>query len=109
MFKLSSDPQFTHRVSVASPVDGGHETETMSVRYRVVPVAEVAQADLLTEPGTTAFLQRIIVRIDDLVDEHGESLPWSDRVRDQLLTLPHARLAIVSGYFDAVSEARRKN
>ena len=109
MFKLSTDPQFTHRVSVSTPVDGGHETETMQVRYRVVPVAEVADFDLSTETGTAEFLRRAVVRIDDLVGEDDQTLSWSDRVRDAIFALPHARMAIVRSYFDAVIEARQKN
>lgn len=109
MFKLSSDPQFTHRVSVSTPVDGGHETETMQVRYRVIPVAEVAAFDLATEAGTTDFLVRVVVLVADLVDEDGDPLAWSDRVRNGLFALPHVRLAIIQAYFAAVSEARRKN
>lgn len=109
MFKLSSDPQFTHRVSIAVPVDGGHETATMQVRYRVLPVAEVAAFDLATEAGTTDLLNRVVAHVADLIDDDGEPLLWSDRVANMLFALPHARLAIVRGYFDAVSEARRKN
>ena len=109
MFKLSSDPQFTHRVSVFTPVDGGHKTETMQVRYRVLPVADVAAFDLSTESGTTDLLSRVVVHIADLVDDGGEPLLWSDRVAHSLFALPHARMAIVRGYFDAVTEARQKN
>lgn len=109
MFKLSSDPQFTHRVSVSTPVDGGHETETMSVRYRVIPVAEVTAFDLATEAGTTDLLNRVVVHVADLVADDGEALLWCDRVANNLFALPHVRLAIVQAYFAAVSEARRKN
>lgn len=109
MFTLAADPQFTHRVSVAVPVDGGYETQTMQVRYRVMPVEEAASYDLTTEPGTAEFLGRIVVSVEELIDDDGEPVLWCDRVRDALFGLPHARLAIVQGYFAAVSEARRKN
>jgi hypothetical protein len=96
-------------VEVQVPVDGGHERQSMRVTYRVIPVDEADAMDLSGREATTAMLERIVVRVEGLVDEAGKDLIWNDRVRGQLFGLPYARLALVRGYFDGVAGARRKN
>jgi hypothetical protein len=109
LFKIVENPEFTHEVEAQVPVDGGHERQSMRVTYRVIPVEEADAADLGGREGTDALLDRIVVRIDDLVDPDGKPVEWNDRVRAQVLRLPYARLALVRGYYDGVSGARRKN
>ncbi len=109
MFKIVTEPTFTHMVTVMVPADGGHAQETLDVTYRVVPSSEIAKFDLSAEDDSLRFLQRVIVRLGDLADEDGKALPYSDKVRDQVLALPYARGAIAAAYFAAIAKARQGN
>jgi len=109
MFKVIADPTFTHTVKVMVPVDGGHKPETLKATYRVVDSDETSRFDLVSPEGTTDFLRAIIVRLDDLADENGILIDYSDEVRDAVLGKPYARIALAQGYFDAVSKARQGN
>ena len=109
MFRIVSEPTFTHDVTAMTPVDGGHEAETFKTTFRVLPVDEVAKLNLMSQEGSRQLLVRAIVRIDELVDAQKKPITYSDAVRDQVIALPHVRLALSTAYFEAVSKAKAKN
>lgn len=109
MFKIAKDPQFTHTVPILVPVDGGHEEQTLKVRFRVRTVDDLNQHDRMTAEGTEAFLRSIIVRFEDVVDDDGQPVPSNDALTDQLLAFPFIRMAVVQGYFNAVNKAKLGN
>lgn len=109
MFVVTSDPQFTHTVTAMVPIDGGYEKQPFKVTYRAIGDEETDAFDLNTTKGSTDFLRRIVVRLDDLLDANKEAIPYSDAVRDQVLALPWARKAITRGYIEAVNKAAEGN
>ncbi len=109
MFKVIDNPTFTIEVAVLVPVDGGHDRQSVRATYNVIPTDEMAGFDLTTAKGTRKFLERAVKRLDDVVDEKGEPLPWSDRLRDRLLTLPYVVTALARGYFENVNKAALGN
>lgn len=104
--KIAARPTFRHKVSASVPIDGGHRDEVFQVRYQL---ASIPPEQLTPEYSADDFLRDIVVEMEDLVDEAGNALPWSDEVRDAVFTLPWARVAIVQGYYAAVNGARAKN
>ncbi len=105
--RIAKRPTFRATVTAMVPTDSGEaEKQTFSVRYRL---AADSQADLSTPEQQEAFLHDIIVSVDDLVDEAGDPLPWSDDVRAAVLSLPWALTAILAGYFQALVPARLGN
>lgn len=109
MFKITKDPQFTHTVPVMVPVDGGHEEQTVKVRFRVRQIDDLNQHDRSTAEGTEAFLRSIVVRFEDVVDEDGNPVPSDTALTDQLLAVPYVRMAVVQSYFQAVNKAKLGN
>jgi hypothetical protein len=109
MFRIADEPTFVHEVKVRVPADGGHIDETLRATFRVVPVDRMAVFDLYTREGTDEFLAAAVVRLDDLVDDGGEQLPWSDAIRERVLALPYVRAALTNAYVEAVTGARLGN
>lgn len=109
MFKVSKEPTFTHRVLVQVPIDGGHREEVFRATFRVLPTDQAAAFNLMTEDGVFDFLRRAIVRLDELEDDAGQPVPYSDEVRDAVIRRPDARLALSRTYFEAVGGQRGKN
>jgi hypothetical protein len=99
-------PEFSHEVAVMVPVDGGHREERFRARFRVT---DRDDHDLTTEAGTTAFLRAAVIGAEDLVAADGAPLPWSDAVRDWLVTTPFTRVALLAAYFSATAKVRAKN
>jgi hypothetical protein len=103
MFKLAKSHTFTHEVKVRTPVDGGYSDEKFKATFELLTVDERVKYDLRTPDGSKDFLVRAIRRLDELTDEKGEPLPYSDEVRDQVINLPHVRVALAAAYFEAVA------
>ena len=109
MFKIVQEPTFTHSVIARVPIDGGFREESFKATYRVVDPAELEKLDLATNEGSTAFLKKAVVRLDEIADVEGKTLEWSDEVRDAALKLPWARVALARGYFAAIAGAKAGN
>jgi hypothetical protein len=45
MFKVTSEPQFTHTVKVRSRLMAGFKESTFKVRFRVIPMDELKAGD----------------------------------------------------------------
>jgi hypothetical protein len=109
MFKVTRVRRFTHEISVITPVDGGHAEEKLRATFNFLTTDEAAKFDLATGDGTCEFLKKIIVKLDDLVDDKDQPVPYSDEIRDALIALPNVRQALCKGYFDAVLAAKKGN
>jgi len=109
MFIVDTNPSFTHKVIVQVPVDGGYEEQTLQATFAVIPAEVAAEFDLGGASGSTDFLKRIILKLDDLVDKDKKPVPYNDALRDQLIALPFMRLALSRAYFTGVSGARSGN
>lgn len=106
MLKLSARPQFTHKATASVPIDGGFRDEVFKVTYRL---ASDPDADMSTPKLQDDFLRDVVVELHDIADEAGHAIPWSDEMLTNVLALPWAKLAIIRGYFAAVTGARAKN
>jgi len=109
MFKLQKNPTFTHAVTVMVPVDGGHDPQELTVRYRVVEMESVDRMISMKTQDITDFLKAAVVEVSDLVDDNDAPLPWSDTLRDRLFAIYYIRIALVNGYIRAVMKARLGN
>lgn len=109
MFTVTDNPTFTHPVKVSVPVDGGHERQDFRATFRMISAEEQDSFDLTTPEGTTGFLHAIIVELHDLVDDQGQPLPYSDRLRDRLLSFQIVRVALTQSYFGALKKAVEGN
>ncbi|MFD1914113.1 hypothetical protein [Halodurantibacterium flavum] len=105
MLKISKNPEFTHKVRVRVPVDGGYSDQEFKARFRVLPWDEVEKLDR----NPTEQLRQIWIGWEDIADDQGVPVPYSDAVRDQLAALLYVRVALLSAYSDAISGARRGN
>ena len=109
MFKLNPNPAFMREVKVKVPADGGFRDESFKARFRVISSAEAAAFDLDSGESSTAFLQAVVTGLEDIVAEDGKALSYSDELRDRVIDIPHARIALARTYFEAVSKAREGN
>lgn len=110
MFKVTSEPQFTHDVKVQEPVDGGFRVSTFKIRFRVIPMDKLKSDS--GEEGEVAqkeSLRKVIVSMSDLIGEDDQPLQYSDELRDQLLDIAYVRLAILQTYTNAITKVRTGN
>ena len=105
MLKITQTPEFTHRVKVRIPVDGGFSEQEFDARFRVVPWDELKALD--DDPAEQA--RRIWVGWKGIVDDEGNELPFSDGLRDQLLGMLFLRIALLRTYMEAIAGVKRGN
>ena len=107
MFKVISEPTFTTPVTVCVPVDGGHKDQTFKVKFLVVDVDELGEANGLA--GQQKLLQRVVRGMEDLVGDEDQPLDYSDELRDQLIRVPYVRAAMLQTYLAALGKTRVGN
>jgi len=109
MLKIATERTFQRTVTALAPVDGGFAEEAFGVTYRVLSTDAADKFNTFTVEGTTKFLRAVIVKLDDLEGEGGRPVPYNDEVRDMVIGLPHARAALIDGYFKNVGKAKEGN
>ena len=107
MFKVSADPKFTHPVRVMVPTDGGHEEQTFKATFRVIDVEELTSIE--EQGGQKAVLRAVVTHMAELADDHGNEVPYSDGLRDQLIGNPSVRIALYQTYRRAITKAPEGN
>lgn len=109
MFVVDPEPTFVHPVKVKTPIDGGYLDQQFRAKFRVIPVDESSTFDLNDRESTTAFLQRIIVEMYDLVDAADQPVSYNDLLRDKIIANPIVRVAIRDAYYGAISGSKLGN
>jgi hypothetical protein len=109
MFNVTTRPEFTHTVHVQTPVDGGHKEETFQARFRVIDEEEGKSITFSQVSETKVYLRSIVVSMDDLGDSNNDAVSYNDEIREQMLALPHVRIALLRTYNEALAKARVGN
>lgn len=109
MLKIVKNPEFTSKVKVQVPVEGGTQEQSFTARFRALSVSEGEVFNMLSTEGNTDFLRAILIGWDGVKDEDGEAISFNDASRDQILDIPFVRVAILQTYNQAVMGARRGN
>ena len=107
MFKVTSEPKFTHPVTVCVPSDGGHVEQTFKATFRVLDAGQLS--DDGSVEGQIQDLRSVLVTMADLVGEDDQPVSYSDALRDQLITLPYVRIALLNAYIRGVTKAKSGN
>jgi hypothetical protein len=107
MFKVTSEPRFSHSVTVMVPTDGGHKEQTFTCTFKVEDVEALDK--LQGEEGQRGVLQRVVCGMSDLVGDDDQPLTYSDALRDQLIGVPYVRIAMFLAYMGAVTKAKAGN
>lgn len=109
MFKLVTNPEFSHSVKVRVPVDSGYDDLTFTARFRALSISEAEAHNTLTSEGTNAYLREIFVGWDGVVDDIGEAVPFNAGTRDRMIDIPFVRVALLETYNAAMIGAKRGN
>ena len=107
MFKIADRIEFSRRVPIRVPTDGGFEEQSLEVRFRYL--SEEERKRIAEKDADAGFLREAIVHIGDVVDEDGKELPYNDRLRDRLLDLPFVLGPLMEAYVEAALGERAKN
>ena len=105
--RVNPNPTFTARITVFVPADGGPEKQELTARFAFRDDEQIPAITGVN--GGVDFLREVVVGLEDLVDEGGKPVAYSEGLRDQLLKLPYVRNALIKGYFAAINGASLGN
>ena len=101
-FKIVENPTFTTTATILVPTDQGQVEQTVSVRFRVMPLEDLT----LT---LVDFLGRAVISVDGIEDEAGAPKGWTDEVRTLCLKLPFFQAGVLRAYQTALSGIKTGN
>jgi hypothetical protein len=107
--KIAKISTFTHDVTILVPQDDGYREENVKVTFNYIGVEASRAFDLSNAADTTSYLKAIIGRLDDLTDDAGAPVAYTEQLRDQLLDMQYFRQGILSHYLDAVRKVKAGN
>lgn len=102
-------PTFTRQVKVEIPRGRDKIEADFLATFEAIDNSELESFDLATPDGTKAFLNRVIVGLDDVLDGDGNAVPYSETLRDRLLDKPWSRSKLVAAYARGVVGAAEGN
>lgn len=110
MFKVTTNPTFTHVVKISVPVDGGHDEQTLKATFKVLPLDQLVEDPELDMSGNQVkSLRQVLVSLADLVDDQGNPVEYNDDLRDRLIGVPYVRIALMQHYIQAMTKVRLGN
>lgn len=109
MLKITRAPEFTQKVTVSMPVNGGFQDATFTARFRALTISEASAFDTQTQEGSSDYLRAFFVGWDGVADDDGTPMPFNDANRDLLIDISFVRVAILSAYNAAMMGAKRGN
>ena len=106
MLKIIETPEFTATCPVEVP--GGAPGQTFRATCIAIGRAEIEQL-LLADVAGRALADRVLRRVEDVVDGDGTPLPWDDGLRALLLDQLWFCAALRNGFVAELTRARRGN
>ena len=111
-FVLAEEVVVEWPVSINVPQDGGsHQTQRFTAKFKIIGTRraeEIMEAN--RETADAALLAEVFVGWgEDVTDEDGNPLEFTEARRDIFLERPYATLALVRAYFHAATGAKAKN
>lgn len=106
MFNIETVPTFRETIKVGVP---GGEEETFGATYEALDIDEFTGFDLNTADGSKAFLTRVVLSVDDVIDAMDNPVPSSPELIGKLLNKSWVRQPLVAAYFAGLTKARVGN
>jgi hypothetical protein len=124
-FVLKQSDSYTWPVSIKLPANGGkRERQTFDAEFKRLPQSRINEIqeqvqkrikaaergeDALEGITDQSIADEILVGWDGIVDGDGEPVPFSKSSKAQLLDVPMLAGALISAYFESLTEQKRKN
>lgn len=100
--KILKDPTFTIEAKITVPTDEGMVDQTVTAKFRMLPAEDL-------ELTLGDFIGKALIRLDGIVDDAGEALPWTDELAARCLKLPFIAMGLWKAYNLAMTGARAGN
>lgn len=112
MFVIKQSNSYMWPVKVEFPVDDGKfAKQTFDAEFKRMPESRVKEIAKLIEAGEMSDLdlaKEVLVGWKDITDGENDVV-FSEAAKEKLLEVPLVSKAIIIGFFESLSGAKRKN
>ena len=108
MFDIDENPEFTHPVTVKTPVDGGYREDTFKARFKALDEEDLQNYGNTIE-GHKEMLRAVVTDLFDIVGDDKKPIPFTADLLEKLIGKTNARLALIKAYSGALNGARLGN
>lgn len=106
-FKLAQTPTFTVKLTINTANDkGGWDRSTMMASFHRATTEEIKE---LAGLPAAEMLERKLAGWRELIDEHGNDVPFNAENRAAFLALPEAITAAATAFWGGVHKGNEKN
>lgn len=114
MFYIKQTDTYTWPVEVRFPKDNGEVgKEIFTATFKRIPQSRIDEIKHMAQTSESMSDRDLACEVlcgwDNIVDEHGQKVPYSESMRDELLDRPMVATAIVLAFTESLSGAKRKN
>ena len=113
MFKLIQQDFIKQRVTVHVPQDLGRTVKNSFVvhfklldRARIEGISDDLQSGAVRE---SELLGELVVGFEEVQDEHGQEMVYSDEARDTLLNINYVHLAVMNAFIDHIGGGKQNH
>lgn len=112
-FVLSQSDSYTWPVAVEFPIDGGRfEKQTFDAQFKRISQPRIREIwDLIQtgELGDDDLCHEVLVGWAGVQDGKGGEVPYSEKAKSDLLSVPLVASAVVTAWLDSLNKGKRKN
>lgn len=106
-FKITQNPKYKTTVTVFTPNNSdGFDKSTFKAEFKRVGMAEL---DKLRDQPQKDMLLEVLVGWDDLIDESGNAVEYTDANKAALFDIPQAVNALLEAFYGSLFKAKEKN
>ena len=113
MFVISQKATYSWPVQVEFPIDGGKtDRQTFDGEFKRMTQTRITEIRELIEKGQISDIElarEVLVGWEGVNDGNGDTVPFSERSRDQLLDIPLVAAAVVLAWLGSLTGIKRKN
>ncbi len=105
-FRIAKTPRFKTKVKFKTPnASGGHDQCSITAEFERITLSEM-RALRDAEENDLPLLRRVLVGWEDVSDEDGNPMPFSEAARDALIDDPIILLALSRAYAEEALTGR---
>ena len=112
MFTIRENHTFKRKVTVNVPNDkGGFSAESFMAEFKAVDQDEARRLyeSMNEESRDQNVLAEVFIGFENVKDPDGNSIEYSDQVRDQLMKIPYVSIPLISAFWQGLAGQKVKN
>lgn len=107
-FKLATERKFKSKITIRMPNENG--TVSLMTFTAIFKAMKISEATKMQETNPELpILKEVLVGFEDVQNEDGTPVEWSEEARDLLIDEPLVQAELLRTYYRETTQGRQKN